>query len=100
MHDEDLINFMKNETPYLPDDGFAARVLEELPVRRRIRAQVLAASFSFASLVAAAIWVACMKVESLPVLSSPLALSSVAIAFWSFIAFFAYIAVDEGVFEI
>ena len=100
MRDEDLLKLMKDETPYLPDDGFSALVLAELPVRRRFRIQILAASFTLASLLAATIWVACVKVESLAILSSPLALSTSAIAFWSFIAFFAFVAIGEGVFEV
>lgn len=99
MQDDELFKLMKNETPYLPDDGFSDRVLKELPVRRRFRAQIIAASFVIASLLAYAIWILC-KVESFAILSSPLALSSAAIAFWSFVAVFAFVTVDEGVFDI
>lgn len=100
MQDNELFKLMKTETPYLPDAGFSDKVLRELPVQRRVRIRVLAASVVIASVLAFVIWLLGMNSDTFSALASPLALSTVAVAFWVFVGFFAFITVDEGVFEV
>ncbi|RYZ88051.1 MAG: hypothetical protein EOP04_10255 [Proteobacteria bacterium] len=100
MHDDELYALMKKETPYLPDSGFSERILESLPVRRRFRAQVITSSFVVSIFLAFGVWMANDGFHNMSAIYSPLAWGAAAIAFWSFIALFAFVSVDEGVFEI
>ncbi|RYZ57444.1 MAG: hypothetical protein EOP07_09830 [Proteobacteria bacterium] len=100
MQDDELFALMKKEMPYLPDDGFSDRVLESLPVQRRFRMRILSLSFSLAIVLAFGVWVMSSGSSGMSVIASPLVLSASTVAFWSFIALFAFVSVDEGVFEI
>jgi hypothetical protein len=99
MQDDELYALMKKETAYLPDDGFSDRVIEALPVRSSFRMQIISASFAVAILVAFGIWTVSARSQGLSEIASPLVLSAASVAFWSFVALFAFVTVDEGVFE-
>ncbi|RYZ57435.1 MAG: DUF5056 domain-containing protein [Proteobacteria bacterium] len=100
MQDDELFALMKKEMPYLADDGFSDRVLESLPEQRRFRARILSLSFGLAIVLAFGFWVMSSGSSGMSAIASPLVLSAATVAFWSFIALFAFVSVDEGVFEI
>lgn len=100
MQDDELFALMKKETPYLPDNGFSDRVLDALPDQRRFRLCFLSASFAISILLAFGAWVLSSGHHEMSVIPSSLVLSAATLAFWSFVALFAFVTVDEGVFEI
>ncbi len=100
MQDDELFKLMKNECPHLPDEGFSDRVLEGLPLRRKWRVQILGGAIALASLLAFAVWVLISDVSSFSLLPMSWAMSAAAVAFWSFVALFAFVSIDEGVFEL
>jgi hypothetical protein len=100
MQDDELFALMKKETPYLPDSGFSERVLEALPARRRFRIQILSASFAVSIFLAFGIWFLSPGSHGMSAISSPLVLSTASVAFWSFLSLFAFVTVNEDIFEI
>lgn len=99
MQEDDLLLLMKTETPYLPDDGFSDKVMNALPLRRGFRMQVIGLSWLLALVCGAVFWA--LNHTTLPIfdLETGVLWSAATLGFWLLAGLFAFVAIDEGVFE-
>lgn len=101
MQDDELMQLLKQETPYLPDEGFSQKVMDTLPRPNRFRQRVIGASWSLSIILGLAVWISGGE-HSLTVFSTQPAvwLSAATLAFWAIWGCFFMVAKGEGLLDI
>ncbi len=100
MNDDELIALLKEESPYISDNGFSLQVIDSLPPSRTFRFRFIGTSILISCAIAFAVWIFASQHHRSDLFASPWITSSVALAAWLFLAAFAYLTFQEDVFEI
>lgn len=100
MQDDDILKRIRNETPYLADDGFSQKVLEKLPKARRYRQWVLGASWALALILGLTFWVSGGRGLTVFSFEPAVLLSAATLCFWAVLGLFVFVAKDEGLLDI
>jgi hypothetical protein len=100
MQDDDILLRIKNESPYLTDDGFSQRVMDALPEPRRYRQQVIGISWTLALILGLVLWISGGPGLTLFSLQPALLLSAATLTFWAIVGLFVFVAKDEGLLDI
>lgn len=100
MQDDDILNRIKNESPYLADDGFSQRVMNALPQPVRYRQLVIGVSWTLALALGLVLWISGGPGLTVFSLQPGVLLSAATLTFWAVLGLFVFVAKDEGILDI
>lgn len=100
MQDDEIMSMIKNQSPYVADDGFSDRVLLSLPAPNRMRWRVIGTSWTLALILGSVAWISSGPTLALIALHPAVWMSAASLAFWALLGLFAFVSMDEGILEL
>lgn len=100
MQDDEILQRIQAETPYLLDDGFSQKVMEKLPQPRQYRQRVIGICWALALILGLTLWVSSRSNLTVFSFEPAVLLSAATLCFWAILGLFVFVVKDEGILDI